>query len=172
MDQHQDSQLLTAYAVNQSQDAFAEIVGRHVDLVYSAALRRVRDRHAAEDVTQVVFIILAKKAPRLCRIRVLSAWLLGVTRLAANDWLKAEARRKRRERIAAGERSEEMTRRHATGNPDDAVSGVLDEALATLPASSREALVLRFFEGKSFKEVAARLGISEDAAKQRVARSL
>ena len=179
MAQRDDFELLREYAANGSQQAFAEVVRRYVDLVYSAAMRRVRDRHAAEDVTQVVFIVLAKKARRLRPGPVLSAWLLGVTRLAANDWLKAEARRGRREEAAGRERAHQMKRdttsptSHAAGGTDEAcVGGVLDDAIAKLPAGAREALVLRFFEGKSFREVGERLAISEAAAKQRVLRSL
>jgi RNA polymerase sigma factor (sigma-70 family) len=195
MGDQDDFQLLQEYAQHGTQRAFAEVVRRHVDLVFSAAARQVRDRHAAEDVTQVVFIVLAKKAKRLRPGTVLSAWLLGVTRLAAKDWLKAQARRSRRELVAARERAQYMDRGtppgfgdgtggaaagNALGNARGVALGVapagfddsIDDAMAKLSAPAREAVVLRFFEGKSFAEVGSRLGISEPAAKQRVFRAL
>jgi len=188
MRERDDFDLLREYAEHGSQAAFAEVVRRHVDLVYSAALRRVHDRHAAEDVSQVVFIILARKARRLKRSASLPAWLLGVTRLAANDSLKSEARRRRREAAAARERSEmtargtpptsfndvapDVTHQRGASAAGADLDAVIDDALAKLSDAARAAIVLRFFEGKSFREVGERLGISEEAAKQRVFRGL
>src|SRR5829696_2443227 len=105
-----DFDLLHEYFSTGSQEAFAEVVRRHVDLVHSSAVRHVRDRHAAADVTQVVFIILARRAARLGRESPLACWLLGVTRLAAKDWLRSEARRRRREQAVAREKAEHMAR--------------------------------------------------------------
>ena len=98
-----DLDLLREYTEGgpRAQAAFSELVTRYVDLVHTAAARQVRDRHAAEDVTQVVFIVLARKAKRIRPGPTLGSWLLGVTRLASNDWLKGEARRRRREDAAA-----------------------------------------------------------------------
>jgi len=171
MAERDDFELLRQYATHGSQQAFAEVVRRHTDLVYSSAMRRVRDRHAAQDVTQVVFIVLARKAKRIRPGPTLGSWLLGVTRLASNDWLKGEARRLRREDAAARERSQHMAPGQNPPSPDAAAGGVLDDAITRLPAAARDALVLRFFEGKSFREVGERLSISPktvDTYKQRI----
>jgi DNA-directed RNA polymerase specialized sigma24 family protein len=92
-----DSALLRQYAENNSDEAFAALVTRHVNLVYSVALRQVGNPHHAEEITQVVFIILAKKAVQLRHDKALSSWLFQATRLTANNFIRSEARRHRRE---------------------------------------------------------------------------
>src|SRR5687767_1482277 len=95
-----DLDLLREYAQTRSQHAFERLVKRHLNLVHSAAARQLRDPHAAHDVTQAVFIVLAKKADRLRPGTLLSAWLLGVTRFAARDYQKAARRRQKHEHAA------------------------------------------------------------------------
>src|SRR5882724_11675306 len=95
-----DRALLRQYAENNSDEAFAALVTRHVNLVYSVALRHVGNPHAAEEITQAVFIILAKKAAQLRHDKALSSWLFQVTRLTANNFVRSEMRRQHREQEA------------------------------------------------------------------------
>ena len=166
---NEDMALVRAYATEQSEAAFATLVSRYVGLVHSAALRQLSDSHLAQDVTQAVFIILARKAGSLSTDTVLSGWLYRTTRFACADVLKRQLRRQRREQEAYMDASIEQTA------PDPAwlqLSPVLDEAMARLRDRDRDALVLRFFENKSMKEVATSLQLDERAAQKRVQRAL
>src|SRR4029434_5586002 len=95
-----DVELLKEYAHSHSEEAFTELAARHVNLVYSAALRKTNNSHAAGEVTQAVFILLARKAHRLRRETVLSGWLYHTTTLTAANFVRAEIRRARREKEA------------------------------------------------------------------------
>src|SRR6185295_307133 len=95
-----DSGLLRQYAENHSDEAFAALVTRHINLVYTVALRCVGDPHQAEDLTQAVFVLLAKKAGQLRHDKALSSWLFQTTRLTANNFVRSEIRRQRREQEA------------------------------------------------------------------------
>lgn len=172
MAQPTDLILLRDYIERRSHDAFAMIVTRYVNLVYSAALRQVRDAHKAEDITQSVFIVLARKAPALTEQTILSTWLLSATRYIASDVRKTELRRKNHERKAAemAARSEGIT--PTAHNAWDDLAPLLDDAMDELEEPSRTALVLRYFEGLTLKQVAHRLNISHDAARQRVSRAV
>ena len=96
-----DSQLLYDYVEHRSEAAFAQLVSRHIDLVYAAARRQVRDTHLAEDVTQAVFIVLARKAHRVRNGAVLTAWLLSSARYAAGNVITSESRRRHHETEAS-----------------------------------------------------------------------
>src|SRR6478672_3918297 len=99
-----DSELLQAFVRQRSNAAFEKLARRYVKLVYSAALRQVRgDPHLADDVTQAVFLVLARKSGRINPRIVLSSWLLAATRFAAKDAMKSQTRRKRHEQRAAME---------------------------------------------------------------------
>ncbi len=162
-----DMDLVRDFAVNGSETAFATLVGRHVNLVYSAALRRLGNAHEAEEVTQAVFIILAKKAGSLSRGTILSGWLYQTAQLTAANFQRAALRRQHREQEAFMQFSEQS-------EPDVSwhrLSPLLEEAMARLGPKDRDAVVLRFFENRTVREVASALGLREDAAQKRVNRA-
>jgi len=161
-------ELLQQYARHGDQQAFARVVSEHVDMVYSACLRQVGDKHLAEEVTQAVFVILARKAAALGDHIVLGAWLHKTARYAALNALKIERRRRIHERKAA-EMAMEL-RNHAPGWIG--LEPVLDEGIARLPENDRAAIMLRFFQKRSVADVGSVLGVSEDAAGMRISRAL
>ena len=164
-----DQQLLRDYTGRQSEAAFAELVRRHVDFVYSAALRMVRDAHLAEDVTQSAFVALARNAAQLTNRSVLSGWLHRTAQNLAANTVRSEVRRHAREQEAAA-----MNELLAT-EPDaiwEHIAPQLDAALGELSDADRDALLLRYFERKSASEMAQTLGTSEDAAQKRVSRAV
>ena len=146
-----DQQLLGDYAAAQSDGAFSEIVARHAGFVYAAALRQTENRTAAEEITQAVFVILARKASALRREMVLEGWLFRTVRYAVMDFRKREARRIRREQEAA--------RVHSTEAGDETqsvwnnIAPLIDEALASLSTKDRQAILLRFFEEKRQRQI-------------------
>ncbi len=163
-----DHALLRDYAVEHSELAFAELVSRYIDLVYSTALRSLRDPDLARDVAQDVFTALAKKAHSLSARVVLSGWLYQATRYASAKILRAERRRGAREREAIA-----MDDPSANACADwERLVPELDAAIGHLGNLDRDAVLLRFFHGKDFKTVGATLGVSEGAAKKRVARAI
>ncbi|HEY3913338.1 MAG TPA: sigma-70 family RNA polymerase sigma factor [Verrucomicrobiae bacterium] len=164
-----DIGLLREYASHNSEAAFETLVSRWVRLVYSAALRQVHDPHLAQEVMQAVFIILAKKAGKIGDQTILSGWLFKTTRFAAMAQTRAAARRRQREQEA------QMQSEIQTNAPDplwEQLSPLLDEALAQLGEKDRQAVLLRFFENKSLKEVGSSLGTGEDTARMRISRAL
>ncbi|HEY4951823.1 MAG TPA: TIGR03435 family protein [Verrucomicrobiae bacterium] len=163
-----DSALLRQYAENNSEEAFATLVTRHVNLVYSVALRHIGDPHNAEEITQAVFIILAKKATRLRKVKALSSWLFQVTRLTSNNFVRSESRRHRREQEA---HMQSILNEPETGVWSK-IAPLLDTAVAGLREKDRQAIVLRFYEGRNLREVGLGLGASEAAAEKRVSRAL
>ena len=166
-----DSELLGRYATQKTEADFAELVRRHLNLVYSAALRQVRgDVHLAKDVTQSVFNDLSRKAGSLRHHAVLSGWLYTSTRYAALQLVRAESRRKLREQEA--QTMNELTKSEEVTEHWDSLRPVLDEVMHGLGGRDREAVLLRFFEGQPFQAIGARLGLSEDAARKRVERAL
>jgi uncharacterized protein (TIGR03435 family) len=164
-----DMALLREYAGRNSEAAFEALVARRVGFVYSAALRQVRDPHLAGEITQAVFIILAQKAGRISDQTILAGWLFKTTRYAAIAQTREIMKRQRRELEA------HMQNELSAAAPDplwDQMSPLLDEALATLGETDRQAVLLRFFENKSLAEVGQSLGTGEDTARKRVSRAL
>jgi RNA polymerase sigma factor (sigma-70 family) len=162
-----DLDLLGQFNRDHSQDAFAALVNRHVNLVYSAALRQVRSPQLAEEVAQSVFTDLARNAGKLKPDTILTAWLYQVTRRTAVDVVRKESRRQLREQIAS-----EMNAMNATVNDWTHIEPLLDDAMAVLDDTDRAAVLLRYFENKSLREVGQTLGTSDDAAQKRVSRAV
>ena len=165
-----DSELLQSYSKDGSEAAFTELVVRYVDLVHSAALRQVGgDAHLAEDVTQSVFLDLARKASSLSRRPALVGWLYTSTRFAAANAVRSERRRQNREQQAF---SMQQLTDPPPGADWDMLRPALDDAMHELSEADRVAILLRYFEGRQLAEVGAKLGLKEDAARMRVGRAL
>jgi RNA polymerase sigma factor (sigma-70 family) len=171
-----DLQLLARYTRQHAEDAFAEIVRRHLDLVFCAALRQVRSPQLAEEVAQSAFTDLARNAHRLASDTILTAWLYQVTRRTAIDVVRRESRRQLREQIATEMNAMNATdlSRHNEMTADDwtHIEPLLDEAMHALDDTDRAAVLLRYFDNKSLREVGETLGASEDAARKRISRAV
>jgi RNA polymerase sigma factor (sigma-70 family) len=166
-----DCELLRRYAETSSEESFAELVRRHLDLVYSAALRQVNgDAHLAQDVAQTVFTDLARKAVPLSRREVLTGWLYTSTHFAAAKAARTEGRRRAREQEAHTMR--ELLHDPASDMDWDQLHSVLDEAMHKLKDGDREAILLRYFEKRPLAEIGAKLGVNENTARMRVERAL
>jgi RNA polymerase sigma factor (sigma-70 family) len=164
-----DAQLLRAYGETCSEAAFAELVRRHVDFVYSAARRMVWDRHLAEDVTQGVFVALAKNSAQLQDRPVLSGWLHRTAQNIAAQTVRTIERRRAREQEAAT--MNELLAVEADRSWEN-IAPHLDAALGEVAERDRDALLLRYFEHKTAPQMAKLLGISDEAAQKRVSRAV
>jgi RNA polymerase sigma factor (sigma-70 family) len=171
-----DLDLLGRFVREKSQDAFTALVQRHVNLVYSAALRQVRSPQLAEEIAQSVFADLARVAATpssplsgcdASSQTSLTPWLYAVTRRTAIDTIRKESRRQLREQIAL-----EMNAMNATANDWTQIEPLLDDAMAALDETDRSAILLRYFENKNLREVGEAFGTSDDAAQKRVSRAV
>lgn len=162
-----DMKLLREFATVNSEAAFATLVQRHINLVYSVALRRLNNPHEAEEVTQVVFVILAKKAGNLRDGTILSGWLYHTAWLTSANHQRALLRRQRREQEAYMQ----FTQESEHDQPWQRLSPLLEEAMRRLGQHERAAVVLRFFENRTIREVAEALGLQEAATQKRVNRA-
>ena len=162
-----DLELLARYARLDAEDAFAEIVRRHLDLVHTAAFRQVRSLQLAEEVAQSTFLKLARHAGQFAPETIVTAWLYQVTRREAIDVIRREARRQLREQIAL-----EMNAMNATAADWTNIEPLLDDAMSALDETDRTAVLLRYFENKSLREVGQTLGVTDDAAQKRVSRAV
>jgi RNA polymerase sigma factor (sigma-70 family) len=175
-----DAQLLRDFASSRDQRAFAELVARHQDMVFGTALRRTGRADLAADIAQHVFLALAHKAAWLSTRPNVGGWLYKATLLESIRRQRDESRRHSRERRYAEEEMKNHPPLDARSTPDADADACrardllphLDDALAALPATDREAVVLRFFRGLSLRETGAALGTSEEAARKRVSRAL
>ncbi|HTL59624.1 MAG TPA: sigma-70 family RNA polymerase sigma factor [Candidatus Limnocylindrales bacterium] len=168
---HDDKELLRQYVQERSEGAFTQLVAEHLNLVYSAALRQTNgDRALAEDLSQAVFTELARKSIRLLAHPSLAGWLYTTVRLLAANLRRTEQRRKCRE--VEAQRMNELLAEEAPDQVWQQVRPVLDDALHQLHEAERTALVLRFLENRSLREVGIALGLKENAARMRVDRAL
>jgi RNA polymerase sigma factor (sigma-70 family) len=165
-----DHELLQDFARNASQEAFRSVVERHVNAVYAAARRQTRDPQLAEDVAQVVFIVLARKAAKLDRNTPLAGWLMKTTFFACRDAIKAETRRRRHEQKAASMKP--AITEEDLASAVERISPELDAAMMKLSDADRGAVAMRYFENHSIAEVASAMGISAEAATKRISRAI
>jgi RNA polymerase sigma factor (sigma-70 family) len=162
--------LLTAYVTHQSEAAFRGLVERELDLVYGVALRRTGgDEGMAREIAQVVFIDLARKAATLSKEMVIAGWLHRHTCFTAAKMIRTEQRRRQRESTAAMEQESASQEQTALW---ESMAPLLDDVLALLPPEDRDALLLRYLEGRGLHEVGITLGISGNTARMRVNRAL
>jgi RNA polymerase sigma factor (sigma-70 family) len=166
-----DIELVRDYAAHKSEGAFEALVSRHINLVYSAALRQVSDLHLAEEITQAVFILLARKAGSLGPGTILPSWLYRTACFAAADALKMQRRRVKREREAHMQ-SLLNEPQSETAEAWGRIAPLLDTAIAGLNEKERQVIVLRFFENRSLNEVGLAVGANENATRMRVNRAL
>ena len=161
--------MLRDYHRHGSETAFAELVRRHIHLVYSVAARHVGVAAHAEEITQAVFIILARKAAGLRPDTILEGWLHETTRLTALSFLRGERRRRFREQEAYMQSTLQESPENAVWHQ---IAPLLDEAIARLGKKDRDAVILRFFKERSVRDVAAAMQVSELAAQRRVLRAV
>ncbi|MCI0539230.1 MAG: sigma-70 family RNA polymerase sigma factor [Verrucomicrobiales bacterium] len=164
-----DQKLIREYARHGAEESFGELVHRHVDLVYSTAFRVLRNPDLAEEVSQRVFVALARNAATLEHRAVLAGWLHQTARNFALATVRSEERRRRREREAATLRDLDLDDTPAVW---DQIAPHLDTALAQLDEADRDAILLRYFERKTAKEIGERLGLTAEAAQKRATRAL
>jgi RNA polymerase sigma factor (sigma-70 family) len=162
-----DSSLLQEHVERGSDEAFRVLVERHSGMVYGTALRLIRQPQLAEEITQAVFILLARKAARLQPGTILAGWLYRTTHFVAREAVRAEHRRQHHQ-----QRLVEINPPSDSASTWDCLAPHLDEAMQRLRTGDRDAVVLRFLQDRSFAEVGGALGISEAAAKMRVGRAL
>lgn len=168
---NEDAELLRHYASEASESAFAELVQRHVNLVYSTAWRLVNgDEHLAEDVTQQAFTELARKARRLTAHPTLEGWLYTTTRRMAQRLARREQRRRARELEANA--INQLLGDSESDSDWNQIRPLLEDAMHDLCEKDRLAVLMRFFQNKSFKETGLLLGLKENAARMRVDRAL
>jgi len=161
-----DHELLREYLEKDSEKAFSELVTRHLNLVYSTAVRIVQDTALARDVAQSVFILLARKAATIRSGNSLPGWLYRVTRSQSINAVRKDRTRRQHETSAMNQSDPDSTAAWESILPH------LDDAMKTLSAADQNAVVLRFFEGRSWREVGTALTLSEDTAQKRVSRAI
>lgn len=167
----EDAELLRRYSEEDSQEAFAALVRRHLDLVYGVALRKLGgDVHLAADVTQEIFTALARKASLLQRHPTLVGWLFTSTHFAATQVVRTESRRRAREQKAQA--MNQLLQESEPAANWERLRPMLDDLMLELNERDRTAVLLRFFEGKSLAAVAAKIRLTEEGARSRIDRAV
>jgi RNA polymerase sigma factor (sigma-70 family) len=168
-----DLALLRLYAEEGNEQAFAELVSRHAEWIRSACRRSLRDKDLADDATQTVFTILARKASLLPDGTRVSGWLYRTTKFVVSDLRKREMRHRRRYNMAMRAAIERGAEASEVDNPaNNGIHEFVGHVLAALPEHERQAVAMHFFDGLTFREIGEALGLSRDGAKKRVARAL
>ncbi|MGH7176220.1 MAG: RNA polymerase sigma factor, partial [Tepidisphaeraceae bacterium] len=163
-----DHELLRRFCTVRDRAALNELAGRHIGMVYAAARRQVGDAELAEDVTQAVFIVLVRQAASIRPGVELCSWLHTVTRHAS-----ANARRMRSRRVHHETHKALMsTEQYNPADSNDQIDPLLDSAITSLGSTERSGVLLHFFQNLTHKEIGARLGMTEEASRKRVARAL
>jgi RNA polymerase sigma factor (sigma-70 family) len=167
-----DLELLHQYTADRSRGSLEELIRRHAPWVHAVATRRVGDAHLAQDVMQAVFLVLATKPPKITSGSGLAGWLFGVTCNAANQALRGETHRRKRERAFAMEHQEASQSDELMQKQWEELQPHLDLAVQSLGVEDRSAVLLRFYQQMGYGDVATALGVSEDAARKRVSRAV
>jgi RNA polymerase sigma factor (sigma-70 family) len=168
MPESDDHRVLAEFVRDRSETAFTELVRRYAGLVHSTAFRFCGNPHHAEEITQSVFVILARKAETLSPRVVVSGWLYQTARLTAANFVKGEMRRRRREQEAVMQ-----SNLLETGSTDwEKIAPLLDDAMGALGETDRNAVLLRYFENRTSSEIGVALRMNEETARKRVNRAL
>jgi len=167
----EDPELLRTFEKTGSEPAFDQIVSRYIKLVYSTAMRSLNgDPDLSQDVTQEVFLDVARKVKSLLHHQTLTGWLYTSTRFASSKALRRENRRRHYENEAM--RMQPPPSNIESDTAWNQIKPVIDEALEILPEEDRTAVLMRYFEDRLFKEIGTALGTTENTARMRVDRSL
>jgi RNA polymerase sigma factor (sigma-70 family) len=173
MERMEDLRLLRRYAEEGCAASFEAVVRRHIGWVYASSVRQVGDPELAEDVTQAVFVLLARRAGTIGDQTLLTGWLFNTVRFTAKEARRKEARRRKHEsRAAVDAGAAAAAEAGIDEQAGEAMAPLLDEAVASLTESDRQAVLLRFYEGRDFAQVAEVLGTNEPAARKRVSRAV
>jgi RNA polymerase sigma factor (sigma-70 family) len=172
-----DARLLDTWRRSHDREAMDQLIRRHIHFVYGSARRILRgDGSAAEDVTQAVFMLLIQKSPRLPSDAALAVWLHRTTRYACANARRIAMRREARElRVAQQQRRADaniMQNEIDHHDEREHLLPLLDDAMTQLGERDRSGVILAFFQQRTFREIGALLGTSEDAARKRVSRSI
>ena len=164
-----DVALLQKFQRTGDPSAFADLVARYQNLVYSVCLRILEDRQEAEDAAQAVFVVFFRKASGIPKDTVLAGWLYRSAELTALHVRRTAQRRAKHEREAHEVRSTSRDRQNSTW---ENVSSELDAALSALPVQQRDAIILHYFMGRTQRDAAREVGCTEGAFGMRISRGL